>query len=239
MTTSARRYLITGASRGLGLEFVRQLLDRGDRVVAACRKPGESLALTRLAGEHPGHLHVLPLDVTNARSRAELVKEVQALWGALDVLINNAGVLAENDRTPHMGQLNADHFRQAFETNTLGPLFLSEAALPLLAKGEAPRVAHISSTLGSIASVSSFYTPSYSVSKAALNMAARLVAFPLSEQGIRSVSLHPGWVKTVMGGPGAPLLAQDSVAGLLQVIDHLPADARGEFLDYQGKPQPW
>lgn len=239
MTTSARRYLITGASRGLGLEFVRQLLGRGDRVVAACRKPGEALALTRLAGEHPGHLHVLPLEVTDARSRNELLKEVEALWGALDVLVNNAGVLAHGERTGDFGHLDPASFRQAFEVNTLGPLFLSEAAMPLLAKGEAPRVAHISSTLGSIAATSSFYTPSYGVSKAALNMAARLAAIPLGEKGIRSVSLHPGWVKTDMGGPSAPLEAKESVAGLVGVIDRLPAGARGEFVDYQGKPLPW
>jgi len=93
--------------------------------------------------------------------------------------------------------------------------------------------------LGSIASTQSFYTPSYAVSKAALNMAVRLAAIPMAEQGIRSVALHPGWVKTDMGGPSAPLDAPVSVSGMLRVIDTLPVDARGEFIDYRGETLPW
>ncbi|MGL6291086.1 MAG: SDR family oxidoreductase [Silanimonas sp.] len=234
--SKTRRVLVTGASRGLGLEFVRQLLARGDAVVAACRRPAEADALTALAIANPGRLQVLPLELTDAGSRTALLRDVAAGWGAIDVLLNNAGVLAPGER---FGQLDAAHFRVAFETNTLAPLLLAEAATPLLAKGRAPVVAYLSSVLGSIASTQSFYTPSYAVSKAALNMAVRLAAIPMAEQGIRSVALHPGWVRTDMGGPGAPLEAPESVAGMLAVVDTLPASARGDFIDYRGERLPW
>lgn len=231
-----RRVLVTGASRGLGLEFVRQLLARGDAVWAACRRPGEAAALAALADAHPERLVVRRLELTDAASRAALLEDVADRWGAIDVLINNAGVLASGER---FGQLDAAHFRTAFEINTLAPLLFAEAATPLLAQGRAPVAAYLSSVLGSIGSTQSFYTPSYAVSKAALNMAVRLAAIPMAEQGIRSVALHPGWVKTDMGGPAAPLEASESVAGLLRVIDALPADARGEFIDYRGETLPW
>jgi NAD(P)-dependent dehydrogenase (short-subunit alcohol dehydrogenase family) len=231
-----RRVLVTGASRGLGLEFVRQLLARGDAVLAACRRPADATALAALAAAHPDRLAVRALELTDPASRAALLDGVAVGWGAIDVLINNAGVLASGER---FGQLDAATFRTAFETNTLAPLLFAEAATPLLAKGRAPVVAWLSSVLGSIASTQSFSTPSYAVSKAALNMAARLAAIPLAEQGIRSVALHPGWVKTDMGGPAAPLEAPESVAGLLRVIDTLPADTRGDFIDYRGETLPW
>ena len=234
--STARRVLVTGASRGLGLEFVRQLLARGDTVIAACRRPAEAGALGALAAANPDRLQVQPLEPTDAGSRAALLQAIAADWGAIDVLVNNAGVLASGER---FGQLDAAHFRAAFETNALAPLLLAEAATPLLAKGRAPVAAYLSSVLGSIASTQSFYTPSYAVSKAALNMAVRLAAIAMGEHGIRSVALHPGWVKTDMGGPGAPLEAPASVHGMLHVIDTLPADARGDFIDYRGERLPW
>ena len=233
---TVRRVLVTGASRGLGLEFVRQLLARGDAVLAACRRPDEASALAGLAAAHPDRLDVRALELTDAASRSALFDRVAAGWGAIDVLINNAGVLEQGER---FGQLDAAAFRRAFETNTLAPLLFAEAATPWLAKGRAPVVAYLSSVLGSIGATQSFYTPSYSVSKAALNMAVRLAAIPMAEHGIRSVALHPGWVKTDMGGPAAPLEAPESVAGLLRVIDTLPADARGDFIDYRGETLPW
>ncbi len=232
----SRRVLVTGASRGLGLEFVRQLLVRGDAVMAACRRPAEAAALRALAAECPDRLQVQALELTDPASRAALLGTIASGWGAIDVLVNNAGVLTSGER---FGQLDAAHFRAAFETNTVAPLLLVEAATPLLAKGRRPLVAYLSSVLGSIASTQSFYTPSYAISKAALNMAVRLAAMPMAEHGIRSVALHPGWVKTDMGGPAAPLEAAESVAGMLRVMDALPDGACGDFIDYRGETLPW
>jgi len=230
----AKHCLVTGANRGIGLEFVRQLLARGDRVIATCRHPGKATALNTLTGEYPGHLHVLPLDVANEKSRAELVRELPLVAGHVDLLINNAGVLHSGER---FGQLSAAHLDDSFRTNASGPLLLTEALAPALSDGAT--VANLSSTLGSIASTSRFGTPSYNISKAAQNMATVLLAHALRDRGIRVVALHPGWVQTEMGGDGAQIAATASVAGLLKVIDGLTLDGSGRFLDWQGQPQPW
>lgn len=230
----AKHCLVTGANRGIGLEFVRQLLARGDRVIAACRHPGKATALNTLTGEYPGHLHVLPLDVASEKSRAELVRELPLVAGHVDLLINNAGVLHSGER---FGQLSAAHLEDSFRTNASGPLLLTEALAPALSDGAT--VANLSSTLGSIASTSRFGTPSYNISKAAQNMATVLLAHALRDRGIRVVALHPGWVQTEMGGDGAQIAATASVAGLLQVIDGLTLDDSGRFLDWHGQSQPW
>lgn len=230
----AKHCLVTGANRGIGLEFVRQLLARGDRVIAACRHPGKATALNTLTGEYPGHLHVLPLDVANEKSRTELVRELPLVAGHVDLLINNAGVLHSGER---FGQLSAAHLEDSFRTNASGPLLLTEALAPALSDGAT--VANLSSTLGSIASTSRFGTPSYNISKAAQNMATVLLAHALRDRGIRVVALHPGWVQTEMGGDGAQIAATASVAGLLRVIDGLTLDDSGRFLDWQGQSQPW
>lgn len=230
----AKHCLVTGANRGIGLEFVRQLLARGDRVIATCRHPGKATALNTLTGEYPGHLHVLPLDVANGKSRAELVRELPLVAERVDLLINNAGVLHSGER---FGQLTEAHLEDSFRTNASGPLLLTEALAPTLSDGAT--VANLSSTLGSIASTSRFGTPSYNISKAAQNMATVLLAHALRDRGIRVVALHPGWVQTEMGGDGAQIAATASVAGLLKVIDGLTLDDSGRFLDWQGQPQPW
>ncbi len=236
----AKHCLVTGANRGIGLEFVRQLLARGDRVVATCRHPGKAAALNTLTGEYPGRLHVLPLDVASEKSRAELVRELPLVCGdavekpAIDLLINNAGVLHSGER---FGQLSAAHLDDSFRTNASGPLLLTEALAATLSDGAT--VANVSSTLGSIANTAQFGTPSYNISKAAQNMASVLLAHALRGRDIRVVALHPGWVQTEMGGDGAQITAAASVAGLLRVIDGLTLDDSGRFLDWQGQTQPW
>lgn len=232
---SPRTALVTGASRGLGLEFVRQLLARGDAVVATCRRPAEAPELIALGNDQPSRLRVLPLDVTDAPSRAALLEALGA-GASLDLLVQNAGVL---DRDERLGALNPATFREAFETNALGPLMLAEALMPRLRAGHRPTVAFLSSQLGSIARTTRFYTPSYAMAKAALNMAARLLAEPLHDAGIAGVLLHPGWVRTAMGGAQAPLEPPEAVAGLLAVIDTLPRDGAMRFLDYRGEELPW
>lgn len=226
--------LVTGANRGIGLAFVRRLLARGDRVVAACRHPGKATALNTLAGEYPGRLHVLPLDVADAKSRAELVRELPLVGGRIDLLINNAGVLHSGER---FGALSAAHLEDSFRTNAAGPLLLTEALAPTLSDGGC--VANVSSQLGSIANTTRFGTPSYNISKAAQNMATVLLAHALHDRTIKVVALHPGWVQTDMGGAGAQITVEESVLGLLRVIDGLsPADS-GRFLDWRGETLPW
>jgi len=232
-----RTSVVTGANRGLGLELVRQLLDRGDHVVATCREPGHATALNALAGEHPGRLHVLPLDVAEARSRAAFAGELPLVLGKggrIDLLVNNAGVLHSGER---FGQLGEAHLEHSFRVNAVGPLLLVQALEPLLADGG--RVANLSSQLGSIAGCTRFGTPSYNISKAAQNMATVLLSHALAGRGIVVVALHPGWVQTDMGGEQATESPDESAAGLLGVIDRLGTGDSGRFLDWRGQALPW
>ena len=245
----ARTALVTGANRGIGLEFVRQLLVRGDHVVAACRHPGKASALNTLAGEHPGRLHVLPLDVADAKSRASLLHDLPLVLGddgRIDLLLNNAGVLHSGERFGHVEQAMLD---DSLRTNAIGPFLLAQALVPLLcdvAPGHAddtgsPRtvIANISSQLGSIANTTRFGTPSYAISKAAQNMASVLLARALAERGIVVLALHPGWVQTEMGGAQAQVTPADAAAGLLRVIDAATPAQSGTFLDWRGEALPW
>ena len=228
--------LVTGANRGLGLELVRQLLGRHCHVVATCRQPGKATALNTLAGEHPGRLHVLPLDVADPRSRAELVRELPLVTDeeSLHLLINNAGVLRGGER---FGQVAPADLDARFHTNAAGPFLLTQALAPRLAEGGV--VANISSEVGSIGLRQEFRTPSYAIGKAAQNMATSLLAQALSTRHVTVVALHPGWVRTDMGGQNAALSVEESAAGLLHVIDRLTPDDSGSFLDWQGQSLPW
>lgn len=238
--TPAGHCLVTGANRGLGLEFVRQLLARGERVVATCRQPGRASALNALAGEHPGRLRVLPLDVAEPKSHAELVAEWPLLAGEgeeaprIRLLVNNAGVLHSGER---FGGIGMDHLVHSFRTNAAGPLLLTQALAPLLADGA--RVVNISSRLGSVAATERFGTPSYALSKAALNMATAQLKHALADRGIVVVAISPGWVQTEMGGDKAEVKPEDSVAGLLRQVDRLGAKDSGRFLDWQGQSIRW
>ncbi|HJR75155.1 MAG TPA: SDR family oxidoreductase [Luteimonas sp.] len=234
-----RHSLVTGANRGLGLEFVRQLLARGDRVAAACRHPGKATALNQLAGLNPGRLRVLPLDVTDPKSHAELARELDLLGeddGAyrLDLLVNNAGVLHSGER---FGRVTAANLEDSFRTNAMGPFLLTQALAEKLADGA--KVANITSELGSIAGLGRFGTPSYNISKAALNMATALLAKALAERKLAVAALHPGWAQTDMGGDQATLPVAESVQGLLRVIDGLKPAQSGGYFDWRGEQLPW
>ena len=231
-----RNVLVTGANRGIGLEYVRQLLARGDHVIATARHPAQAHDLNRLVAEHPGRLHVFPLDVMDPKAEVEIARELPLVLGEerLHLLINNAGILHSGERFGHVAAANLE---DSFRTNAMGPFLLAQAVAPLLADGA--KVANMTSQLGSIANTTRFGTPTYCISKAALNMATRLLAAALAERRIAVVSLHPGWVQTDMGGEQAPVQPADSVAGLLRVIDGLDLAQSGSFLDWQGQPLPW
>ena len=237
-----RNCLITGANRGIGLEFARQLLARGEHVVATCRHPGKATALNALAGEYPGRLHVLPLDVADAKSRTALVGELPLVLGddddgaptRIDLLINNAGVLHSGERFGHVEQ---SILEDSLRTNALGPFLLAQALAPLLA--DAARIANLSTVMASIASRSEFRSPSYCASKAAQNMLTVQLAHALATRGIVVLALHPGWVMTEMGGEHATVATADAVRGLLQVIDGATPAQSGSFLDWRGEALPW
>jgi NAD(P)-dependent dehydrogenase (short-subunit alcohol dehydrogenase family) len=231
-----RRILVTGANRGLGLEFVRQLLARGDRVLAACRHPAKAIDLNHLLADQSDRLHVCQVEMADPDSIAMLGREAGSVFDGLDLLINNAGMNVSGER---FGSVAGDALASTLRTNTIGPFLLTQALAPLLTKGTKAVVANISSQLGSIARTDSFYTPSYAISKAALNMATVLLSHGMAATGVSVIALHPGWVKTDMGGAGAPLVAKDAVSGLLDVIDTLKPEDSGKFMDYLGRTMPW
>ena len=232
-----RNVLVTGANRGLGLALVRQVLARGERVVATCRQPGKATALNALAGEYPGRLHVLPLDVAEPKSRAELVRELPLVLGEagrIELLLNNAGVLHAGERFGHLDQAQLE---DSLRINAVGPFLLAEALAPHLADGA--KVANLSSVMGSIATRVEFRSPGYCASKAAQNMLNVQLARALAPRGIVVLALHPGWVRTDMGGEAAELAPDEAAAGLLRVIDGAGPAESGQFLDWRGQSVPW
>ena len=230
-----RSALITGANRGLGLEFATQLLDAGWQVTACCRAPQQAQELHALAARHAGRIEVQALAVDDAVALADLPARLGALRH-LDLLINNAGVLVSGER---FGNVRSDDLARSFAINASAPLLLTQALAPLLEHAHAAKVLCISSQLGSIAQASTFRTVSYAMSKAALDMAARRLAAVLGPRGITVLVMHPGWVRTDMGGASAPLLPRAAVTGMLAVLARATPAQGGHFYAYDGTELPW
>jgi len=228
-----KTWVITGASRGIGLEFVRQLLGSGENVTVLARRLKSSPALQEAGREHAGRLNLIEADVTRD---SDVMDAAAAMGGKpVDCLINNAGILREAD----LGLKDLDVFKveEQLLVNAVAPLRVTKAFLPLLTKAPAPPVvANITSLMGSIAETSSG-AYGYRMSKAALNMFTKCLAADLPD-GI-ALSLHPGWVKTDMGGPGAIVEPKDSVAGLLKVIRSATKAQSGGFFGFRGEVIPW
>ena len=220
------RVLITGAGRGIGLEFARQYAADGWEVVATARNPGKAGELAALG------VRVEPLDM---RDFAALAAFPERLGGEpLDLFIANAGI---SKAKWIRSREDAEAWQEVHSVNAVAPILLAETLLPLV-ESAAGRMAAISSQMGSIADSSGGYI-GYRSSKAALNAAWRALALGWRERPVTLVLLHPGWVRTEMGGPQAPLPAEDSVAGMRRVIAGLPRSASGSFVDYRGAPVPW
>jgi NAD(P)-dependent dehydrogenase (short-subunit alcohol dehydrogenase family) len=221
------RYLVTGANRGIGRELVRQLVARGDEVIATVRKPDAALEL--------GDVEVVRCDVVEPAAVTALAAAVGDR--SIDVLINNAGIWPDDGQT--LGGLDFDALAETFAVNALGPLRVTEALLPALRRGRGRKVVHLSSGMASIAGNTSGGWYGYRMAKAALNMAARSLARDLAGDAIWSAVLDPGWVQTDMGGSHAPTAVVDSVRGLLAQIDRLDQFTTGEFLHWQGGTTDW
>jgi len=227
--------LVTGANRGLGLEFAAQYARDGWRVHACCRTPAKARDLARLAEGSGGAIAVHALDVGDPASVAALAK---ALKGeAIDALINNAGAYGGDAQA--FGKVDGSTWDATLRGNALGPLLVTQALVPNLEKGKGRAVMCVSSKMGSMADNTSGGAYVYRASKAALNAVAKSMALDLAGRGITVVVVHPGWVKTDMGGRSAPVERSDSIAGLRKVLAGLkPADS-GRFLNYDGTPIPW
>lgn len=236
-TENSRRLLLTGAGRGLGLEFTRQWLSAGHRVFALARKPTDSSELMKLKEANPESLSVVPCDVGVDSSVENARQAVAKETDTLDGVLNNAGTYGP--REDDFNSVELDAIRKVFEVNTLGPLRISRAFLPLLRKGHRPRLVHLTSLMGSISDNSSGGSYAYRISKTALNMLNRNMALDLKPSGVLTAVLHPGWVRTDMGGAGAPLAVDEAVASLVRTFDWLTMHQTGGFFDRDGNPVAW
>ena len=228
------RVVITGASRGLGLEFTRRYLEAGDEVFALARAPARSRGLM---GMEARHLVCVECDVGDEASIQSAFTQVAASTDGVDLLVNNAATYGSHD--DRLLTLKAEELLQVFTVNTVGPILMTREFLPLLRKGKNPKAVHITSLMGSIEDNRGGGKYSYRLSKAALNMASRNLAIELAGDRIISVVIHPGWVRTDMGGLGAPLGIEEAVGSIVKTIATLTSKHSGQFIDRHGKPAPW
>ncbi len=219
--------LITGTNRGIGLELARQYAADGWRVHACARNLAKATALKVLRGDVKLH----ELDVAD---EAQIAALAQALGGeTIDLLVNNAGVGGADEAT------DPEPWLEVFRVNSIAPVRVLQALLPNLQRSKDPRVLNLTSRMGSIADNSSGGSYAYRSSKAALNAAMKSLAIDLKSKGITIAVMHPGWVKTDMGGPGAPVTPKASAEGLRRVIAAMKPSESGAFLNYDGARLPW
>jgi NAD(P)-dependent dehydrogenase (short-subunit alcohol dehydrogenase family) len=228
--------LITGANRGLGLEFVKQLSAQGWRVFAACRNPQQADKLNDLAHTSNGNISVHPLAVDDAVQIQQLAKHLQDQ--PIDLLINNAGIYS-GGASESFGQTSIPDWLHVFQVNTIAPLKMAEAFVENIGKSQLKIIATVTSKMGSIADNTSGGVYIYRSTKAALNMVMKSLAQDVEPSGIKVALLHPGWVKTDMGGPNALITPQQSVAGMLKVILNLGWQDSGRFIAYDGAEIEW
>jgi NAD(P)-dependent dehydrogenase (short-subunit alcohol dehydrogenase family) len=236
-----KNILVTGGSRGIGLEFTRQYLDKGWRVFAASRNPGSSRELEQLKAQYGDSLVICQLDVGEQGSRHDFYQALSAQTDKLDLLINNAGIISGNEEFGYpFGRLNQEDLCRTLLINSVAPLMMAENVFPLLKKGAQSVIVNMSSDNGSIARKNRGGKYGYSASKTALNMMTRILSFQLREHEIIVVSLHPGWVQTTMTrNENAPLEPAESISGMIRVIESLEIKDSGRFIDWKGNEIPW
>lgn len=222
--------LITGSSRGLGLEFARQYAAAGWRVHAACRKPRAAAGLGRIKGDIAVH----KLDVTDGAMVAALAERIAE---PIDILVNNAGIYGPARQD--YGDIDYAGWAETFAVNAMAPLRVAQAFAGHVARSDRRLIANLTSQMGSIADNTSGGDYAYRSSKAALNMVMRSLATDLRRKRITVIVVHPGWVRTDMGGRGAPLAAKDSVATMRQLFDSVGPAESGSFLSYDGGRVDW
>lgn len=223
--------LITGANRGIGLEFAKQYAADGWKVIATCRRPDEAEKLNALEGE----IQVHPLDVTDFARVEALARKIGD--EPIDLLINNAGIYGP--RVVAYDSIDYAAWAEVLRVNTMSPLKVSAVFADSVARSGLKKIVTITSQMGSIADNGSGGSYIYRSSKAALNAAMKSLAHDLTAKKIAVAVLHPGWVRTDMGGSGATIDPFESVAGLRQVIDELSLESSGRFLAYDGREIPW
>ena len=230
--------LITGANRGLGLEFVKQFIKfdpKVDTIIAVCRNPDKAQELQQVSSS-TDNVKIIGLDVKDYSKYDQAYEQIEKIVGdkGLDLLINNAGIALRGN----LDVVTPQDMLENFEVNAVAPLMFSRKLIPLVKSSKTKVIVNISSELGSIANCSGQMYP-YKTSKAALNMVTKCMACDLKKDGIACVALHPGWVVTDMGGPRAHLKVDESISKMIEVIKKIDINSTGSFLSYNGETLPW
>jgi len=220
--------VVTGGSRGIGLELVRLALAKENKVLAVARRPKDSPGLSALQGEFGNNLQVVAADFADFNAPSQVTGGLSD-WGHVDVLFNNAGILRQG--------VTPEDFMQSFQVNSVAPFLMTKALTPWLKKSRAAKVVNITSLMGSIEDNKSGGYYAYRASKAALNMINKSLALDLD--WLTSIVAHPGWVKTEMGGSAAPLSPAESALGIWNLCESVSLKQSGRFYDYRGKELPW
>ena len=231
MSNAKYTVLITGANRGLGLEFVRQYAIDNYEVIACSRKINKKDDLHKLQVKFK-NISIYKLDVSNFSSIDQFAKSLKS---PIDILINNAGVYPDSS----IDHINYDTWLEAFKINTLAAFKMTKAFLPHLKKSHLKKVASLTSKMGSIDDNSGGSEYLYRSSKTALNMVMKSLSIDLKPYDLALITLHPGWVRTDMGGPNGLIDADESVTGMKRQIDKLSMKTSGQFIAYDGKKIPW
>jgi NAD(P)-dependent dehydrogenase (short-subunit alcohol dehydrogenase family) len=233
-----RTLFVTGADMGLGYSLVRMVLGAGDRVVAGVFQSAEKLeAIARIEA---GALEWVPLDVTDLDSVREAARRTSEKTSSLDILINNAGIIFSDNAAPlEELDLSNMHLEKTMEVNAFGPLRVTQQFLPLLEKGKQKLIINISSEAGSITDCTRTAWFSYNMSKTALNMQAKILQNYLGPRGYKILAIHPGWMRTSMGGPEADINPDETAEGIYQLAGKSWKVDDPIYMDYQGKPLPW
>jgi NAD(P)-dependent dehydrogenase (short-subunit alcohol dehydrogenase family) len=235
METLMRTVLITGANRGIGLEHARRYAERGARVFATARNPDEADDLATLAKRHSDRVELLAYDAMDDNAPAALKDRIGA--EPLDLMFANAGAMGT--RRQSFGDVDAEAVLNLVHVNALAPLKLAEALADNVARSNRKVMAFQTSLMGSIDDNGSGGAYAYRLSKVALNMVGKSIANDLRGRGVIAVLLHPGWVRTRMGGPSGKISVEECVEGQQRILDALKPEQSGHFFNYDGRELPW
>lgn len=225
---------ISGANRGMGLEFVKQYLDDGWYVIASCRHPRKANELYALKENAPKRLSIHALDVTDEKQIQQLADKVT---DPIDILLNNAGIYGPSGI--HIGHVTKHHWQEVLTTNTIAPILVSQAFIPHVKASSRKIIASMSTQMASITENYTGRSYIYRSSKAGLNAAMKSLSVDLLDDDISVVLLNPGWVKTRMGGENAPQPIDETVSSLRNLLSIISIAETGQFLNYDGKEIPW
>ena len=234
----SKNVLITGANRGVGLALVRKFLKSGYDVIAASRNSSDGLK--QLATEYPENLTELTLDVADFTSVREAAETLKSRIESIDYLINNAGIYGQ-DYEGKIDKLDLDdgQLQEIMNVNAFGPLRVTQQFLPLLRKGKTRTIVNISSEAGSVSQCWREGVYAYCMSKAALNMETRILDLHLRKEGFTVLAVHPGWVRSDMGGSGADISTDESAEGIYEQVMKPRSEEDPIYFDYTGKTWQW